>query len=157
MVARLYIQTASKDPLILVKKMKEIKQALTGGAESEEFQRLLINFGLWSRGDGAPRCKSPSAIGVASEEGEVPVISDDAALFVDRCLVRLKALHELGFWVFREYYVYCQSCTDIASQMQRIGRKRHDLVLKNATSKTVREILTAFVERLYRIMAEGVQ
>lgn len=153
----MYIQTASKDPLILVKKMKEIKSALTGGAESEEFQRFLTNFGLWSRGDGAPRCKSPSAIGVASEEGEVPVISDDVALVVDRCLVRLKALHELGFWVFREYYVYCQSCTDIACQMQRIGRKRHDLVLKNATSKTVREILTAFVERLYRIMAEGVQ
>ena len=46
MVARLYVQTA--------KKIKEIKQALTGSAESEEFQRLLINFGLWSRGDGAP-------------------------------------------------------------------------------------------------------
>ena len=137
--------------------MNEIKQALTAGAESEEFQRLLINFGLWSRGDGAPRCKSPSAIGVASEEGEVPVITDEDALVIDKCLVRLKALHELGFWVFREYYVYCQSCTDIAHQMQRIGRKRHDLVLKNATSKTVREILSAFVERLYRIMAEGVQ
>lgn len=149
MVARLYIQTA--------KKMKEIKQALTGGAESEEFQRLLINFGLWSRGDGAPRCKSPSAIGVASEEGEVPVISDEAALFVDRCLVRLKALNELGYFVFKEYYQYEQYCTDIAYQMQRIGRKRHDLVLKNATSKTVREILTAFVGRLYLIMAEGVK
>ena len=137
--------------------MKEIKQALTGEPDGEDFQRFLLNFGLWSRGDGAPRCKSPSAIGVASEEGEVPVISDDAALFVDRCLVRLKALHELGFWVFREYYVYCQSCTDIADQMQRIGRKRHDLVLKNATSKTVREILTAFVDRLYCIMAERVK
>ena len=143
MVARLHIQ--------------EIKKAIVDGAESEEFQRLLTNFGLWSRGDGEPRCKSPSAIGVASEEGEVPVISDDAALFVDRCLVRLKALHELGFWVFKEYYVYCQSCTDIAYQMQRIGRKRHDLVLKNATSKTVREILTAFVGRLYRILSEGVK
>lgn len=129
--------------------MKEIKQALTEGAESEEFQRLLTNFGLWSRGDGAP--------GYHCGSGEVPVISDDAALFVDRCLVRLKALHELGFWVFTEYYVHCQSCTDIACQMQRIGRKRHDLVLKNATSKTVKEILTAFVDRLYRIMAEGLK
>lgn len=137
--------------------MKEIKQAIADGAESEEFQRLLINFGLWSRGLGAPRCVSPSSIGVSGEEGEVPVISDEAALVIDKCLVRLKALHELGFWVFREYYVYCQSCTDIASQMQRIGRKRHDLVLKNATSKTVREILTAFVERLYLIMAERVK
>ena len=137
--------------------MNEIKQALTGGAESEEFQRLLLNFGLWSRGDGAPRCKSPSAIGVTSEEGEVPVISDDAALFVDRCLVRLKALHELGFWVFKEYYVYCQSCTDIASQMQRIGRKRHDLVLKNATSKAVKEILEAFTEKLVVLLEEKVR
>jgi hypothetical protein len=137
--------------------MKGIKQALTGGVESEDFQRLLINFGLWSRGDGAPQCKSPSAIGVASEEGEVPVISDEAALFVDRCLVRLKAMHELGFWVFKEYYMYRQSCTDIAYQMHCIGRKRHDLVLKNATSKTVKEILTAFVERLYRVLSEGVQ
>lgn len=137
--------------------MNEIKHALTGGAESEEFQRLLINFGLWSRGIGAPRCKSPSAIGVASGGGITPAISDEAALVVDRCLVRLKALHELGFWVFKEYYVYCQSCTDIASQMQRIGRKRHDLVLKNATSKTVKEILTAFVDRLYRILSEEVQ
>ena len=137
--------------------MKEIKQALTGGAESEEFQRLLINFGLWSRGDGAPRCKSPSAIGVASEEGEVPAISDEVALVIDKCLVRLKALHELGFWVFKEYYVYGQSCTDIAYQMQRIGRKRHDLVLKNATSKTVKEILNAFVEKLYKILTEKMQ
>lgn len=145
----MYVQAA--------KKMKEIKQALTDGAESEEFQRLLINFGLWSKGLGAPRCVSPSSIGVASEEGVAPAISDEAALVVDRCLVRLKALHELGFWVFKEYYVYCQSCTDIAYQMQRIGRKRHDLVLKNATSKTVREILTAFVERLYRILSEEVQ
>ena len=135
--------------------MKEIKQALTGGAESEEFQRLLTNFGLWSRGLGAPRCVSPSSIRVAS--GVTLVISDEAALVIDKCLVRLKALHELGFWVFKEYYVYCQSCTDIAYQMQRIGRKRHDLVLKNATSKTVREILTAFVDRLCRIMAEGVK
>lgn len=137
--------------------MNEIKQALVAGVESEEFQRLLINFGLWSRGDGAPRCKSPSAIGVASGGGITPAISDEAALVVDRCLVRLKALHELGFWVFKEYYVYCQSCTDLALQMRDIGRRRHDLVLKNATSKTVREILTAFVSRLYRIMAEGVQ
>ena len=135
--------------------MKEIKQALTGGAESEEFQRLLINFGLWSRGLGAPRCVSPSSIGVAS--GVTLVITDESALVIDKCLVRLKALHELGFWVFKEYYVYCQSCTDIAYQMQRIGRKRHDLVLKNATSRTVKEILTAFVDRLYRIMAEGVK
>ena len=129
--------------------MKEIKQALTEGADSEDFQRFLLNFGLWSKQCGAP--------GYHCGSGEVPVISDEAALFVDRCLVRLKALHELGFWVFKEYYVYCQSCTDIASQMQRIGRKKHDLVLKNATSKTVKEILTAFVERLYFIMAEGVQ
>ena len=78
-------------------------------------------------------------------------------MFVDKCLVRLKALHELGFWVFKEYYVYCQSCTDIAYRMQHVGRKRHDLVLKNATSKTVREILTAFVERLYRILSEEMQ
>lgn len=145
----MYVQAA--------KKMKEIKSALTGGAESEEFHRLLVNFGLWSRGIGAPRYVSPGSIGVSSGGGITPVITDEAALFVDRCLVRLKALHELGFWVFREYYVYCQSCTDIAYQMQRIGRKRHDLVLKNATSKTVKEILTAFVERLYRIMAEGVK
>ena len=136
--------------------MNEIKQALTAGAESEEFHRLLVNFGLWSRGIGAPRCVSPSSIGVAGEGGEVPVISDEAALFVDKCLVRLKALHELGFWVFKEYYVYCQSCTDIAHQMQYIGRKRHDLVLKNATSKTVREILSAFVEKLYKILTEKV-
>lgn len=135
--------------------MKEIKQALTGGAEGEEFHRLLVNFGLWSRGIGAPRYVSPGSIGVAS--GVTLVISDEAALFVDRCLVRLKALHELGFWVFRKYYVYCQSCTDIAYQMQHIGRKRHDLVLKNATSKTVKVILTDFVERLYCIMAERVQ
>lgn len=129
--------------------MKEIKQALVGGAESDGFNQFLVNFGLWSKQCGAP--------GYHCGGGEVPVISDEAALFVDRCLVRLKALHELGFWVFREYYVYRQSCTDIAYQMQRIGRKRHDLVLKNATSKTVREILTAFVERLYCIMAEGVK
>ena len=137
--------------------MKEIKQALTGGAESEEFQRLLINFGLWSRGDGAPRCKSPSAIGVASEEGEVPAISDESALVVDRCLVRLKALHELGYWVFKEYFMYNQSCVDIAGEIRRIGRERHDLILKNATSRVVKEILSAFSERLYRILSEKVQ
>ena len=128
--------------------MKEIKQALTEGAESDTFDRFLQNFGLWSKQCGAP--------GYHCGDSEVPVISDEAALFVDRCLVRLKALHELGFWVFREYYVYCQSCTDIAYRMQCIGRKRHDLILKNATSKTVREILTAFVERLYRILSEEV-
>lgn len=129
--------------------MNEIKQALVGGAEGDNFNQFLVNFGLWSKQCGAP--------GYHCGSGEVPVISDDAALFVDRCLVRLKALHELEFWVFKEYYVYCQSCTDIAYQMQRIGRKRHDLVLKNATSKTVREILTAFVERLFCIMAEEVK
>lgn len=129
--------------------MKEIKQALTGGAESDGFNQFLVNFGLWSRQCGAP--------GYHCGSGEVPVISDESALVVDRCLVRLKALHELGFWVFQEYYVYCQSCTDIAYQMQHVGRKRHDLVLKNATSKTVKEILTAFVERLYRILSEEVQ
>ena len=143
MVARLHIQ--------------EIKKAIADGAESEEFQRLLINFGLWSKGLGAPRCVSPSSIGVASDSGVTQVITDEAALVIDKCLVRLKALHELEFWVFREYYVYRQSCTDIAYQMQRIGQKRHDLVLKNATSKTVREILTAFVERLFCIMAEEVK
>lgn len=135
--------------------MKEIKQALAEGPDSEDFQRFLQNFGLWSRGLGAPRCVSPSSIGVAS--GVTLVISDEAALVIDKCLVRLKALNELGYFVFKEYYQYEQSCTDIADQMRCIGRKRHDLVLKNATSKTVREILTAFVERLYCIMAEGVK
>lgn len=134
--------------------IQEIRKAI---ADGEEFQRLLINFGLWSRGLGAPRCVSPSSIGVASDSGVTPVISDEAALFVDRCLVRLNALNELGYFVFKEYYQYEQSCTDIAYQMQRIGRKRHDLVLKNATSKTVKEILTTFVGRLYLIMAEGVK
>ena len=110
---------------------------------------------MWSRGDGAPRCKSPSALGVASGEGEVPVISDDAALVIDKCLVRLKALNAMGYWVFSEYYIYCQSCTDIALQMRDIGRRRHDLVLKNATSKAVKEILTAFVEKLYKILSEN--
>ena len=129
--------------------MNEIKLALIGGAEGDIFDRFLQNFGLWSKQCGAP--------GYHCGSGAVPVISDEAALFVDRCLVRLKALHELGFWVFKEYYVYCQSCTDIAYQMQYIGRKRHDLVLKNATSKTVKEILTAFVERLYRILSEEMQ
>ena len=129
--------------------MKEIKQALIGGAEGDIFDKFLLNFGLWSKQCGAP--------GYHYGGGEVPVISDDAALFVDKCLVRLKALHELGFWVFKEYYVHCQSCTDIAYQMQRIGRKRHDLVLKNATSKTVKEILTVFVGRLYLIMSEEVK
>ena len=129
--------------------MKEIKQALTGGAEGDIFDRFLLNFGLWSKQCGAP--------GYHCGSGAVPVISDDAALFVDRCLVRLKALHELEFWVFKEYYVYCQSCTDIAYQMRCIGRKKHDLVLKNATSKTVREILNAFVGRLYRILSEEVK
>ena len=136
--------------------MKEIKQALTGGAESEDFQRLLINFGLWSRGLGEPRYVSPSSVGVPSS-GPTFAITDESALVIDRCLARLKALNALSYWIFKEYYMYCQSCTDIAYQMQRIGRKKHDLVLKNATSKTVKEILTAFVGRLYRILSEGVQ
>ena len=129
--------------------MKEIKQAIADGAESDGFNQFLVNFGLWSKQCGAP--------GYHCGSGEVPVISDDAALFVDRCLVRLKALHELEFWVFKEYYVYCQSCTDIAYRMQCIGRKKHDLILKNATSKTVKEILTTFVGRLYRVLSEGMQ
>lgn len=137
--------------------MKEIKQALTEGAESEEFQRLLVNFGLWSRGIGAPRYVSPGSIGVASCGGITPVITDESALVIDKCLVRLKALHELGFWVFREYYVYCQSCTDIALQMRDIGRRRHDLVLKNATSKAVKEILEAFIGKLIALLEEKVR
>jgi hypothetical protein len=136
--------------------MQDIKQAVAAGAESEDFQRLLINFGLWSRGLGEPRYVSPSSVGMPSS-GPTIAITDESALVIDRCLVRLKAMHELGFWVFKEYYMYRQSCTDIAYQMHCIGRKRHDLVLKNATSKTVKEILTAFVERLYRVLSEGVQ
>lgn len=34
--------------------MKEIKQALVGGAESDIFDRFLQNFGLWSKQCGAP-------------------------------------------------------------------------------------------------------
>lgn len=136
--------------------MNEIKQALVAGVESEEFQRLLVNFGLWSRGIGAPRYVSPGSIGVASG-GITPAISDESALVIDKCLVRLKALHELGFWVFREYYVHCQSCTDIALQMRDIGRRRHDLVLKNATSKAVKEILEAFNGKLFVLLEEKVQ
>lgn len=137
--------------------MNEIKQALVAGVESEDFHRLLVNFGLWSRGIGAPRYVSPGSIGVASGGGITPVITDESALVIDQCLVRLKALNALGYWMFSEYYMHCQSCTDIALQMRDIGRRRHDLVLKNATSKAVKEILEAFIGKLVVLLEEKVR
>lgn len=130
--------------------MREIRQAIIAGVESEEFHRLLVNFGLWSRYCGAPGYHGAPI-------SETPAISDDAALYVDRCLVRLKALHKLGFWIFKNYHIYGQSCVAIAIKLNRIGRETHDFAYEHATGKSVQELLALFRMKLYNIMEEGLK
>ena len=128
--------------------MNDIERALNDGPTSASFERLLVNFGQWSRFSG---CNGYHSSG---DDRPTPVITDDDALKLDRCLARLKALHELGYWLFKEYYIKECSCDIISMLLERKGRREKKTALQYATKKRVQELLDEVRLKIFKFLME---
>lgn len=125
---------------------REILDALRDGPDSLEFMRLLDNFGIWCRFSG---CIGYHSAGSASQSY---VLSDETGLELDRHMVIIREQHQLGFWLFRQYYICEKDTHEIALLMQRYGRRKRDVALAHTTIKTVDKLLSSLRSIIYNLI-----
>ncbi len=124
----------------------EICCALADGPDGEEFMRLLDNFGLWCRFSGYIGYHS------AGSSSQSYVLADETGLELDRHMVIIREQHQLGFWLFRQYYICEKDTHEIALLMQRYGRRKRDVALEHTTIKTVDKLLSSLRSIIYDLI-----
>lgn len=127
---------------------EEILFSLKDGPDGAAFMRLLDNFGIWCRYSGCTGFHS-------SGESETYVLTDESALELDKVMASIKAHHEFGFWLFKEYYICSRDTVEIAVLMNRYGRKTRDVAMAHASSKMVDKLLSRLRFTIHNILTEG--
>ena len=89
---------------------------LRQGADSNDFLRLLQNYGYWSHCSG---CKGWAHGG----DFPTPAITDETALEIDRAVGELKREHANLSFIFTLYYINQLDEQQIVSIMRRRGIK----------------------------------
>lgn len=125
----------------------EIMCALRGGPDSSEFMRLLDNFGIWCRFSGCSGYHN-------SGESESYVLTDDSAMELDRAMVCIRNNHKLGFWLFKQYYICGRNTVEIAVLMNQYGRKKRDVAMTHASSKSVDKLLNRLRGIIFNLLSE---
>lgn len=137
-----------------LEELQAIAQMRDKHGKFSDWWQVLEQFGLWSRrGTGVPHYTTPLGsryVNDCMRERPRPVvtISDDMAMYLNRCLAYVGGLHRVGNVVFKVVFVrdvpldfaYHNPSIKIAFRAQRLPR----------TYDTVRLTLEEFVERMRR-------
>lgn len=92
---------------------REILEATAGRANDREFERLIINWGLWARYSGIQGYST-------GHQAPSYAIGDDAALMVDAAMCRLREIKPLHHRLIVAYYVRGKSFDDIKTAPWRV-------------------------------------
>lgn len=117
-----------------------------------EWWHVLEQFGMWSRnGTGEPHYSTPLGSQYVSDEMRdhpkpVITISDDMAMYINRCLAYVGSLHRVGAVVFKVVIIRDVDL-DFAHQNQLV-RVAFRVARLPRTCDTVRLVLEEFVERM---------
>lgn len=125
---------------------RELRDAIKDGY-SEEYLRLLYNFGIWSRYFGCTGFKSFSRSSVCS------VITDETAAEVDKAVAVLKRHKPDIYTVFRMYYI--QSLNEVAI-LHRLRIEKQELKsLRYVSSYAIRDLIQYAERYILNVLLGG--